>query len=417
MTSATAGNLVVHGFGPWGNARNTASPLADGQRGFTGHEHLAELGLIHMNGRIYDPVIGRFLQADPIIQAPQNAQSHNRYSYVLNNPLSFTDPSGFSWWTKWRKPIIALAVAWAIGPMGFWSMQGGLAGALMGNVAVGVSSASVLGTANFLSSVMAGFAAGGINGGNIQSALRGALTAGILQGFSEAIGGLGSSGEAPSPGMHMGASTADGGGGYVQSPVEGMPVGVTSDAVGASVGDPNLQSRYRFYTVEITGSSDRAVPLGDYSRETGIGGFIARHMLNPAMGVPMGGIAATLASGGARAVGTSAARAAAGTATTRVGRWMSEAEMKAMQNTGRVLESKNLGVTSVTSPPSASTWLRQTEGTLFVEFDVPTAAIRATDGITAKIFGPSSVLGRAGLITEMPTASNIVQTASKIPRP
>ena len=48
-----------------------------------------------MNGRIYDPTIGRFLQADPFIQAPSNSQSFNRYSYVWNNPLSMTDPSGY----------------------------------------------------------------------------------------------------------------------------------------------------------------------------------------------------------------------------------------------------------------------------------------------------------------------------------
>lgn len=48
-----------------------------------------------MNGRIYDPNLGRFLQADPFIQAPSNSQSYNRYSYVWNNPLSATDPSGY----------------------------------------------------------------------------------------------------------------------------------------------------------------------------------------------------------------------------------------------------------------------------------------------------------------------------------
>nr|WP_212668853.1 RHS repeat-associated core domain-containing protein [Pseudoalteromonas sp. NBT06-2] len=48
-----------------------------------------------MNGRIYDPTLGRFLQADPFIQAPSNSQSYNRYSYVLNNPMSYTDPSGY----------------------------------------------------------------------------------------------------------------------------------------------------------------------------------------------------------------------------------------------------------------------------------------------------------------------------------
>jgi RHS repeat-associated protein len=65
------------------------------RHGFTGHEMLNELNIIHMNGRIYDPTLGRFLQADPFIQAPTNSQSYNRYSYVLNNPLSYTDPSGY----------------------------------------------------------------------------------------------------------------------------------------------------------------------------------------------------------------------------------------------------------------------------------------------------------------------------------
>ena len=49
-----------------------------------------------MNGRVYDPELGRFLSADPFVQAPYNSQSYNRYSCVFNNPLSFTDPSGYS---------------------------------------------------------------------------------------------------------------------------------------------------------------------------------------------------------------------------------------------------------------------------------------------------------------------------------
>ena len=78
-------------FDAWGATTSTGSFLD--RRGFTGHEHLDEVGLIHMNGRIYDPVLGRFLQADPIIQAPFDLQSFNRYSYVLNNPLSLIDPT------------------------------------------------------------------------------------------------------------------------------------------------------------------------------------------------------------------------------------------------------------------------------------------------------------------------------------
>src|SRR5688572_18089698 len=65
------------------------------RRGFTGHEHLDNLGLIHMNGRVDDPALRRFIQADPFVPDPLDAQSFNRYSYVRNRPLSSVDPSGF----------------------------------------------------------------------------------------------------------------------------------------------------------------------------------------------------------------------------------------------------------------------------------------------------------------------------------
>jgi RHS repeat-associated protein len=65
-------------------------------RGFTDHEHLDDWQLIHMNGRGYDYNLGRFLSIDPFIQEPGNSQSINAYSYIMNNPLSGTDPSGYS---------------------------------------------------------------------------------------------------------------------------------------------------------------------------------------------------------------------------------------------------------------------------------------------------------------------------------
>lgn len=65
------------------------------QWGFTQQEHLDNLALIHMNGRVYDPVLGRFTSADPFVQFPESTQGLNRYTYVNNNPLSYTDPSGF----------------------------------------------------------------------------------------------------------------------------------------------------------------------------------------------------------------------------------------------------------------------------------------------------------------------------------
>ena len=95
-------------FDAWGNlaklqkngvavtlpTNGTGAALMMLDRGYTSHEHLAEVGLIHMNGRLYDPVLRSFLMPDNFIQQPENTQNYNRYSYVLNNPLMYTDPSG-----------------------------------------------------------------------------------------------------------------------------------------------------------------------------------------------------------------------------------------------------------------------------------------------------------------------------------
>lgn len=77
--------------GDWSPAVNAGT-----DRGYTGHEHLDDIGLIHMNGRLFDPTVARMLQADPIIQAPDNLQNYNRYTYCFNNPSVCTDPSGFA---------------------------------------------------------------------------------------------------------------------------------------------------------------------------------------------------------------------------------------------------------------------------------------------------------------------------------
>ena len=68
-------------------------------RGYTGHEMLPEFDLINMNGRCYDPVVGRFLSTDNFVQDPFSSQCYNRYSYCLNNPLKYSDPSGELTWT------------------------------------------------------------------------------------------------------------------------------------------------------------------------------------------------------------------------------------------------------------------------------------------------------------------------------
>ena len=53
------------------------------------------MGFYNYDARLYDPVLGRFISADPFIPDLYNLQAYNRYSYVNNNPLSYTDPSGY----------------------------------------------------------------------------------------------------------------------------------------------------------------------------------------------------------------------------------------------------------------------------------------------------------------------------------
>ena len=65
-------------------------------RGFTGQEEMDDIGLVNLNGRIYDSSIGLFVQVDPLISNPQNLQTYNRYAYVNDNPLNATDPSGMA---------------------------------------------------------------------------------------------------------------------------------------------------------------------------------------------------------------------------------------------------------------------------------------------------------------------------------
>jgi RHS repeat-associated protein len=77
---------------PLGGAGGGLVLLLD--RGYTGHEHLQSVGLINMNGRLYDPKLHRFLQPDNYVQDPNNTQNYNRYGYCINNPLKYTDKNG-----------------------------------------------------------------------------------------------------------------------------------------------------------------------------------------------------------------------------------------------------------------------------------------------------------------------------------
>jgi RHS repeat-associated protein len=93
LTDANGTAVFNASYDAWGKQTITTNTFKF-HRGFTGHEHLPEFALINMNGRMYDPILGRFLSPDPYVQAPEFSQSFNRYSYCVNNPLIYTDPSG-----------------------------------------------------------------------------------------------------------------------------------------------------------------------------------------------------------------------------------------------------------------------------------------------------------------------------------
>lgn len=183
-TIAIANQLGVaerrYRFDPFGQQREIATGflaatavkgyLPVTQRGYTGHEMLPNLDVIHMNGRIYDPTIARFLQADPMVQAPTNLQNLNRYSYVLNNPMSYTDPSGYFFKALNRAlgkfaPLVSIALSiWLPGA----SMWGELAN-------------------SFTAVVATGFVSGGIATGSLKGALNGALSAAIFFKIGDAF--------------------------------------------------------------------------------------------------------------------------------------------------------------------------------------------------------------------------------------
>jgi RHS repeat-associated protein len=99
--SSSDGSTTKMRFDPFGARLSSdappsqaSNPLQRMSLGFIGQENEDDLGLVNLNGRIYDPNLMRFLSADPIISRPMNSQGYNRYSYANNSPFHFKDPSG-----------------------------------------------------------------------------------------------------------------------------------------------------------------------------------------------------------------------------------------------------------------------------------------------------------------------------------
>ena len=180
--------LAELSFDAWGERRNASNwvPLTTAQllgfnssittRGYTGHEMLDEVGIIHMNGRIYDPTLARFLQADPHVQDAFNTQSLNRYSYVLNNPLNATDPTGF-FLDKLFKSLNKLF---------------GKLAPFIGLILLAIPGVGAWAAASWQNAFTFGFWTGGISSGSLRGAISGGLSGaafyGIGQKFTETSG-------------------------------------------------------------------------------------------------------------------------------------------------------------------------------------------------------------------------------------
>ncbi len=188
------------------------------RRGFTGHEMLDAVGLVNMNGRVYDPLIGRFLSADPIVQTTNLSQALNPYSYVMNMPLTLTDPSGYSWLgklfhsigkflKKWGSIIIGVVMT-CFGQAWYWGVIAGSAfsaavnggnflqsfitGAVIGLITGGIANkiglgawaAKVIGDtgSGLLNAALQGALVGALTGGTVSLAMGGSFWAGFTGG-------------------------------------------------------------------------------------------------------------------------------------------------------------------------------------------------------------------------------------------
>ena len=252
-------------------------------RGFTGHEMLDDVLLIHMNGRVYDPDLGRFLSPDPFIQSPANPQNFNRYTYVNNNPLSYTDPSGFFFkklfkgfgklfnglikgisklinkitgGNQFLNALIAAGLGYWTGGLAFNATLPAAAGATVGVGIGGVvvqttiitTAASV--TAGIVGGAVGGFVAGAIIGGDLKSAAIGAFTGAAFGGINAGIQNLGV--RAAAHGIVGGTTRELQGGDFAKGFIS---AGVHSALVGFARSQPSLKLKIADFDFKAIGKS------------------------------------------------------------------------------------------------------------------------------------------------------------------
>ena len=152
-------------YDAWGKQTITKNAIGL-TRGYTGHEHWNQFGLIDMNGRFYDPLIGRFLSPDPYVQVPSNLQNFNRYSYCLNNPLKYIDLSGEFWHI-----VIGAAIGGTINVLSHWgdidNIWEGIGSFTVGAGAGALTAVTGGATSGFWASSAVGYCAVAVSGGSL----------------------------------------------------------------------------------------------------------------------------------------------------------------------------------------------------------------------------------------------------------
>lgn len=162
----------------WAGAPSGADYTAFGnttRKGFTGHEMLDSVSLVHMNGRVNDPYLGRFLSADTVVQNLAATESVNPYAYAWNTPLKYVDPSGHSLFGDILGAIVGIA-------LGYFTF--GIADAFL-------TSEYVIGASVYAGAIggfVGGFVGAAISTGSLSAALTAGLISGVTAGLFNVVG-------------------------------------------------------------------------------------------------------------------------------------------------------------------------------------------------------------------------------------
>lgn len=182
---ASGSSVFDASYSPWGEMQIKKDYIGF-IRGYTGHEMLKEFSLIDMNGRVYDPKLGRFLSPDPHVQLPDYSQNFNRFSYCLNNPLKYTDASGESI-LLFNIALSAITGFQAALFKGGNALKGGLIGGISSAITYGIG--SIFGKMGSFGHELLRAGAHGLATGTFSSLDGGNFARGFFSGTSASLAG------------------------------------------------------------------------------------------------------------------------------------------------------------------------------------------------------------------------------------